>query len=203
MSMLLTWNLRRGCSELICRILGFGFSDMMSVCKIQAMLFWVLFRGLGYPQLWPSPQCNEPLDVSKEFTFDVIDGILKGLLYSVLPCVSVIFNFQHSQWYFLFSPFLLSYHDINRRSFIIICIYIPSQQSAQVHYIPRSEWICWQGGSGACTSFVLSFGRNDAAASRPVLVGNQVVTNIHCCMRISSTVAILIPIYVVLVFYTL
>ncbi|CAK9227434.1 unnamed protein product [Sphagnum troendelagicum] len=33
--------------------------------------------GLGYPQLWPSPQCNEPLDVSKEFTFDVIDGILK------------------------------------------------------------------------------------------------------------------------------
>jgi hypothetical protein len=48
----------------------------------------------------------------------------------VLPCVSVILNFQHSQWYFLFSPFLLSYHDINRRSFIIIYIYIPSQQSA-------------------------------------------------------------------------
>ncbi len=130
MNMLLTWNLRRGCSELICRILGFGFSDMMSVCKIQAMLFWVLFRGLGYPQLWPSPQCNEPLDVSKEFTFDVIDGILKGLLYSVCSLVSVIFNFQHPQLYFLFSPFLLSYHDMNRRSFIIICIYIPSQQSA-------------------------------------------------------------------------
>ncbi|CAK9214555.1 unnamed protein product [Sphagnum troendelagicum] len=33
--------------------------------------------GIGYPQLWPSPQCNEPLDVSKEFTFEVIDGILQ------------------------------------------------------------------------------------------------------------------------------
>ncbi len=112
---------------------GFSDLDLVTWClfaRFRLCCCWVLFRGLGYPQLWPSPQCNEPLDVSKEFTFDVIDGILKGLLYSVLPCVSVIFNFQHSQWYFLFSPFLLSYHDINRRSFIIICIYIPSQQSA-------------------------------------------------------------------------
>nr|DAD25149.1 TPA_asm: hypothetical protein HUJ06_026613 [Nelumbo nucifera] len=32
--------------------------------------------GKGYPSLWPSPDCQEPLDVSNEFTFRVIDGIL-------------------------------------------------------------------------------------------------------------------------------
>ncbi|RZC86879.1 hypothetical protein C5167_030235 [Papaver somniferum] len=32
--------------------------------------------GVGYPQLWPSKICQEPLDVSNEFTFKVIDGIL-------------------------------------------------------------------------------------------------------------------------------
>ncbi|URE13554.1 beta-hexosaminidase [Musa troglodytarum] len=32
--------------------------------------------GVGYPDLWPSAECQEPLDVSKEFTFKVIDGIL-------------------------------------------------------------------------------------------------------------------------------
>ncbi|CAM8962042.1 unnamed protein product [Rhodiola kirilowii] len=32
--------------------------------------------GTGYPDLWPSPVCREPLDVTKNFTFDVIDGIL-------------------------------------------------------------------------------------------------------------------------------
>ncbi|KAG5051302.1 hypothetical protein JHK87_003500 [Glycine soja] len=32
--------------------------------------------GAGYPDLWPSPYCREPLDVSKNFTFDVISGIL-------------------------------------------------------------------------------------------------------------------------------
>ncbi|EFJ16117.1 hypothetical protein SELMODRAFT_422155 [Selaginella moellendorffii] len=31
--------------------------------------------GVGYPQLWPSQNCRTPLDVSKEFTFEVIDGI--------------------------------------------------------------------------------------------------------------------------------
>ena len=37
-------------------------------------------RGVGYPDLWPSPQCTEPLDVSNQFTFDVIEGIIRGLL---------------------------------------------------------------------------------------------------------------------------
>ncbi|RVX13722.1 Beta-hexosaminidase 1 [Vitis vinifera] len=32
--------------------------------------------GTGYPDLWPSPSCREPLDVSKEFTFDMVSGIL-------------------------------------------------------------------------------------------------------------------------------
>jgi hypothetical protein len=40
-----------------------------------------LFRGVGYPSLWPSDSCREPLDVSKNFTFEVIDGILSGDTY--------------------------------------------------------------------------------------------------------------------------
>ncbi|XP_020263422.1 beta-hexosaminidase 3 [Asparagus officinalis] len=32
--------------------------------------------GKGYPYLWPSTDCQQPLDVSKESTFKVIDGIL-------------------------------------------------------------------------------------------------------------------------------
>ncbi|GJN14425.1 hypothetical protein PR202_gb01248 [Eleusine coracana subsp. coracana] len=32
--------------------------------------------GVGYPSLWPSATCKEPLDVSSDFTFKVIDGIL-------------------------------------------------------------------------------------------------------------------------------
>ncbi|KAF7032040.1 hypothetical protein CFC21_043268 [Triticum aestivum] len=32
--------------------------------------------GVGYPELWPSDSCREPLDVSNNFTFKVIDGIL-------------------------------------------------------------------------------------------------------------------------------
>ncbi|KAL6326693.1 hypothetical protein AAG906_010867 [Vitis piasezkii] len=35
--------------------------------------------GTGYPDLWPSPSCREPLDVSKEFTFDMVSGILTDM----------------------------------------------------------------------------------------------------------------------------
>ncbi|EEF30399.1 beta-hexosaminidase, putative [Ricinus communis] len=35
--------------------------------------------GTGYPDLWPSSSCREPLDVSKNFTFDVISGILTDM----------------------------------------------------------------------------------------------------------------------------
>lgn len=35
-------------------------------------------RGIGYPLLWPSADCRQPLDVSNDFTFKVIDGILSG-----------------------------------------------------------------------------------------------------------------------------
>lgn len=40
--------------------------------------------GVGYPNLWPSSSCKEPLDVSKNFTFDVIDSILSDLS-SIFP----------------------------------------------------------------------------------------------------------------------
>ncbi|XP_078181720.1 beta-hexosaminidase 3-like [Carex rostrata] len=32
--------------------------------------------GVGYPSLWPSNNCRNPLDVSNEFAFEVIDSIL-------------------------------------------------------------------------------------------------------------------------------
>ncbi|KAM4094094.1 hypothetical protein ACJW30_06G170100 [Castanea mollissima] len=35
--------------------------------------------GTGYPNLWPSTSCREPLDVTKNFTFDVISGILTDM----------------------------------------------------------------------------------------------------------------------------
>ncbi|KAJ8759866.1 hypothetical protein K2173_009967 [Erythroxylum novogranatense] len=35
--------------------------------------------GVGYSDLWPSKSCREPLDVSKNFTFDVLSGILTDI----------------------------------------------------------------------------------------------------------------------------
>jgi len=35
--------------------------------------------GAGYPDLWPSASCREPLDVAKNFTFDLISGILTDM----------------------------------------------------------------------------------------------------------------------------
>ncbi|KAJ3676649.1 hypothetical protein LUZ60_004061 [Juncus effusus] len=35
--------------------------------------------GIGYPDLWPSKNCTEPLDISKNFTFEVISGILQDM----------------------------------------------------------------------------------------------------------------------------
>ncbi|GAV77069.1 Glyco_hydro_20 domain-containing protein/Glyco_hydro_20b domain-containing protein [Cephalotus follicularis] len=35
--------------------------------------------GRGYPDLWPSTSCREPLDVSKNFTFDLLSGLLTDL----------------------------------------------------------------------------------------------------------------------------
>nr|XP_027119180.1 beta-hexosaminidase 3-like isoform X1 [Coffea arabica] len=35
--------------------------------------------GIGYPSLWPSINCTQPLDVSNDFTFNVIDGILSDI----------------------------------------------------------------------------------------------------------------------------
>ncbi|KAH0465803.1 hypothetical protein IEQ34_005906 [Dendrobium chrysotoxum] len=38
-----------------------------------------IVEGVGYPDLWPSPNCTEPLDFTKEYTFNVISGILTDL----------------------------------------------------------------------------------------------------------------------------
>ncbi|GAB2276657.1 Beta-hexosaminidase 1 [Dionaea muscipula] len=35
--------------------------------------------GTGYPNLWPSSSCREPLDVAKNVTFEVVSGILADL----------------------------------------------------------------------------------------------------------------------------
>ncbi|KQK07755.1 beta-hexosaminidase 1 [Brachypodium distachyon] len=35
--------------------------------------------GNGYPKLWPSISCTEPLDVSSNFTFEVLSGILSDM----------------------------------------------------------------------------------------------------------------------------
>ncbi|XP_021813825.1 beta-hexosaminidase 1-like [Prunus avium] len=35
--------------------------------------------GAGYPNLWPSTSCKEPLDVSKSSTFNVVSGILTDM----------------------------------------------------------------------------------------------------------------------------
>ncbi|XP_058772022.1 beta-hexosaminidase 1-like [Vicia villosa] len=35
--------------------------------------------GIGYPDVWPSPSCKTPLDVSKEYTFDVLSGIMTDM----------------------------------------------------------------------------------------------------------------------------
>ncbi|KAL8151380.1 hypothetical protein V2J09_021188 [Rumex salicifolius] len=42
--------------------------------------------GVSYPTLWPSKDCKQPLDVSNEFTFKLIDGIL---------CQNIKFKFVH------------------------------------------------------------------------------------------------------------
>ncbi|KAH0901757.1 hypothetical protein HID58_041260, partial [Brassica napus] len=49
-----------------------------------------MLKGTGYPDLWPSPSCREPLDVTKNFTFDVIAGILADM--------RKIFPFEFITW---------------------------------------------------------------------------------------------------------
>jgi hypothetical protein len=44
----------------------------------ESCRFFLFFRGVCYPSLWPSHSCKVPLDVSNKFTFKGIDGILSG-----------------------------------------------------------------------------------------------------------------------------
>lgn len=55
--------------------LYYAFDLVLNVLRNCGLIF---LRGTGYPSLWPSKDCQEPLDVSNEFTFKVIDGILSG-----------------------------------------------------------------------------------------------------------------------------
>ncbi|URE01383.1 beta-hexosaminidase [Musa troglodytarum] len=54
--------------------------EALVINRSSGNLFGFLCRGAGYPDLWPSANCTEPLDVSKNFTFEVISGILTDLL---------------------------------------------------------------------------------------------------------------------------
>ncbi len=88
--------------------------------------------------------------------------LMSFMLYYVLIRVNVIFNFQHSQW-FSCSPHSFStiMTFIKNPSKYLHIHTFPTKCSlwnVQVHHIPSFEWICWQGGFGACTSFVF-FGK--------------------------------------------
>lgn len=52
------------------------------------------YRGKGYPYLWPSTDCQQPLDVSKESTFEVIDGILSGDFSSCFNIISDLWKHE-------------------------------------------------------------------------------------------------------------
>ena len=40
--------------------------------------------GVGYPELWPSPTCQMPLNVANNFTFELIDGMIKEIATEVM-----------------------------------------------------------------------------------------------------------------------
>ncbi|KAI3766234.1 hypothetical protein L2E82_16286 [Cichorium intybus] len=45
--------------------------------------------GIGYPDLWPSTSCKEPLDVSKNFTFEVLSEFYKTCARYFLSSFSI------------------------------------------------------------------------------------------------------------------
>ena len=59
-------------------IISFIFLKHLQIHLLFIELEIFSYRGVGYPSLWPSQSCREPLDVSNEFSFKVIDGILSG-----------------------------------------------------------------------------------------------------------------------------
>jgi hypothetical protein len=59
-------------------------STTISINKISKhVVHFYCFRGVGYPALSPSATCQQPLDVSNDFTFKVIDGILSGNTHTI------------------------------------------------------------------------------------------------------------------------
>ncbi|XP_057826008.2 beta-hexosaminidase 1 isoform X1 [Cryptomeria japonica] len=53
-----------------------GHAESWELKNITTSKIMHVKRGVGYPDLWPSADCREPLDVSKNFTFEVIASIL-------------------------------------------------------------------------------------------------------------------------------
>ncbi|KAI9153526.1 hypothetical protein LWI28_012686 [Acer negundo] len=57
----------------------FFLHDMAHISGLVSAKFLLntkFHRGKGFPSLWPSKDCQQPLDVSNEFSFKVINGIL-------------------------------------------------------------------------------------------------------------------------------
>ncbi|GJT53499.1 hypothetical protein Tco_0988553 [Tanacetum coccineum] len=48
--------------------------------------------GAGYLALWPSNNCTQPLDISRDFTSFFIDGVLSGAFVSLIQAISLIYS---------------------------------------------------------------------------------------------------------------
>ena len=73
------------CPHISNYIIWLGIQTFTMVMRLFSIIWswkfihkFTFCRGNGYPKLWPSPNCTEPLDVSSNFTFEVISGILSG-----------------------------------------------------------------------------------------------------------------------------
>ncbi|KAG6512541.1 hypothetical protein ZIOFF_030662 [Zingiber officinale] len=65
---------------------SYSYSERYTVANALEIV-----QGVGYPDLWPSSDCNQPLDVSKEFTFEVIEGILSGKIHFLVDIIVSVF----------------------------------------------------------------------------------------------------------------
>ncbi|KAI5334058.1 hypothetical protein L3X38_024191 [Prunus dulcis] len=71
--------------------------------------------GAGYPNLWPSTSCKEPLDVSKSSTFDVVSGIQSDMR-KIFPFELFHLGVQPKWVPILFSSLSLESHDHDKDS---------------------------------------------------------------------------------------
>ncbi|KAM7497617.1 hypothetical protein LguiA_022031 [Lonicera macranthoides] len=75
--------------------------------------------GTGYHSLWPSTDCKEPLDVSNEFTFKVIDGILSGRPHFLLEtCCFGFLNDKNKKQHILDPVYVSDFSKIFKYKFV-------------------------------------------------------------------------------------